>query len=156
MFRTAKGAAMPETTSEAVCSRCLTPKGVDEFATRKLRGKVHRSSYCKTCQAQFNRDYYQERRDDILKKARRQSREVREFVDQLKKNKLCVDCGISYPTYVMDFDHREGTSKVESVSRLATMASKARILEEVAKCDLVCSNCHRIRTHDRRVKIKGG
>jgi hypothetical protein len=57
----------------------------------------------------------------------------------------------------MDFDHREGTTKKYNVgSMFAHHHSKASIEEEVAKCDLVCSNCHRIRTQKRRkgVRIK--
>ena len=64
----------------------------------------------------------------------------------------CMDCGVSYPPYVMDFDHRPGEEKVLPV---ATMISdswgRERIEAEIAKCDLVCANCHRVRTHLRRV-----
>lgn len=46
----------------------------------------------------------------------------------------------------MDFDHRPGTIKVADVSVLARSSTKERTLDEIAKCDLVCANCHRIRT----------
>lgn len=63
------------------------------------------------------------------------------------KSKPCMDCGGTFPTYVMDFDHRRG-EKVKSVSALlASTLNRAKVEAEVAKCDLVCSNCHRVRNH---------
>jgi hypothetical protein len=64
------------------------------------------------------------------------------------KDKPCADCGVSYPPYVMDLDHLR--DKVEIVGRLvAKSASYKRIQDEIAKCEVVCSNCHRERTHRR-------
>lgn len=63
----------------------------------------------------------------------------------------CTDCGGSFPPYVMDFDHLPGTKKTLAVSYLANHGSgKAKLLAEIAKCELVCANCHRIRTHTRK------
>ena len=51
----------------------------------------------------------------------------------------------------MDFDHVRGR-KQANVAELINTLSKKRIDEEISKCEIVCSNCHRIRTHDRRIK----
>jgi len=56
-----------------------------------------------------------------------------------------MDCGISYPYYVMDLDHRDPKSKHKSVSAMLRYPIE-KVVEEVAKCDVVCSNCHRERT----------
>ena len=71
----------------------------------------------------------------------------REFIDKLK-DVPCVDCRVKYPSYVMDFDHVRG-KKIVNVARMATSTTYSfqKILDEVAKCDVVCSNCHRERTH---------
>lgn len=50
----------------------------------------------------------------------------------------------------MDFDHRDPGSKRYTVTRMIGRAGTARILAEVAKCDIVCANCHRRRTHVRQ------
>ena len=68
----------------------------------------------------------------------------RVFIDSLK-DVPCHDCGGKYPPYVMDFDHVNG-EKRRVLSRMAHY-SPERILEEAAKCDVVCANCHRIRSH---------
>ena len=50
----------------------------------------------------------------------------------------------------MDFDHRDPREKRYTVSRMIGRAGWARIMAEVAKCDIVCANCHRDRTYRRR------
>jgi hypothetical protein len=64
------------------------------------------------------------------------------------KDKPCMDCGGSFPPECMDFDHRPGEVKVLQVSLMARY-NLDKMLAEIAKCDLICSNCHRIRTKNR-------
>lgn len=74
-----------------------------------------------------------------------------EFIQEAK-NKPCMDCGNSFPPYVMDFDHVEGEKK-GCVSKLAhARMSLEKLQQEIDKCEVVCSNCHRIRTHNRNKK----
>lgn len=60
------------------------------------------------------------------------------------KDVPCADCGNRYPPYVMDFDHKG--NKDYNVGNMKGMSPET-ILLEIAKCDVVCANCHRIRTH---------
>lgn len=64
------------------------------------------------------------------------------------KGKPCADCAKTFPYYVMDFDHVRGT-KLFTLGEAPARRGRDQILEEAAKCDVVCSNCHRIRTHKR-------
>lgn len=75
---------------------------------------------------------------------RENSRRLSKRIQDYKESKPCMDCGVNYPYYVMDLDHVIGT-KVAGVSRMKTWSDR-RLQEELAKCELVCSNCHRIRT----------
>jgi hypothetical protein len=77
-----------------------------------------------------------------------------QYLRDLKTKTPCVDCGINYPYYVMDFDHVRG-QKHANVMELVSTLSKKRIDLEIAKCEIVCSNCHRIRTHMRKMAKKG-
>lgn len=74
----------------------------------------------------------------------------RALIAAIKEAAPCADCGVSYPSYVMEFDHT-GTDKFLNVSDMVGYGWK-RIADEIAKCDLVCSNCHKVRTHIRRNK----
>ena len=80
--------------------------------------------------------------------ARRQPR-VRAALDALKGSP-CVDCGGTFPPECMDFDHRPGEEKVKPVGNMYQMSMK-NIKAEIEKCDLVCANCHRIRTWRTRM-----
>lgn len=68
------------------------------------------------------------------------------------KSKPCTDCMIEWPTYVMDFDHvPERGEKLFNISEGIRLGKTIALIEiELAKCDLVCCNCHRIRTFGRR------
>lgn len=84
-----------------------------------------------------------------LEQKRKRWRAQASVLNQLR-DVPCMDCGCRYPPAAMDFDHRDSASKRSAVSRMIGRAGTARILEEVAKCDIVCANCHRLRTFRRR------
>lgn len=109
------------------------------------------------------RDYYAQNKgrikasNEAYRRAHRQERaereaaqraELRQWFNELK-SKPCTDCKHSFPPFCMDWDHLYG--KEYDVSYIVSrLRSKEMILREIAKCELVCSNCHRIRTHNRR------
>ena len=95
---------------------------------------------------------YYDRHPDIYKeKNTKRKRMLLAYINDLKQIS-CIDCGNSYPPYVMDFDHRNKDEKIGSVARLIHNGwSKTRLLTEIKKCDLVCANCHRIRTYKRLI-----
>ncbi len=75
--------------------------------------------------------------------------ELYKYLRNLKEASPCTDCGSYYPYYVMDFDHVRGR-KQKNVMELVPTLSRKKIDEEIAKCEIVCSNCHRERTHFRK------
>ena len=90
-----------------------------------------------------------------LDRKRQQWRGQAELLQALR-NVPCADCSKRYPSCVMDFDHRDPNAKRATVTRMIGRAGTARILDEVAKCDIVCANCHRARTYDRRMAAVAG
>jgi hypothetical protein len=50
----------------------------------------------------------------------------------------------------MQWDHLPGTEKAANLGDLARRGNRARVLDEIAKCELVCANCHAMRTFSRR------
>lgn len=65
----------------------------------------------------------------------------------LAKDSPCADCGMRFPRECMDFDHVHG-EKLFSLSKAASRPL-ATVMAEIAKCDLVCANCHRVRSKSR-------
>lgn len=66
------------------------------------------------------------------------------------KLKPCADCGGTFDPVCMDFDHRLGEVKLFTIGNSNGARSVESILGEIAKCDVVCANCHRIRTFRNR------
>lgn len=85
-------------------------------------------------------------------KRRKDTVQKRKMIQELKKVP-CADCGGVFPPYCMDFDHRNPDDKELNIAKVYAYG-KERLLAEIKKCDIVCSNCHRIRTHKRMDYLK--
>lgn len=90
-------------------------------------------------------------------RARKSRAITRQWMIAFKSNKPCLDCKQIFPWYIMQFDHRDPTTKIAPVSQLArTTITQEYLLKEIKKCDLVCANCHAIRTYQRRQHVYTG
>ena len=89
-----------------------------------------------------------ENRTSVLSYLHERGRDFREWVDSMKAGKPCLDCLGTFPPYVMEYDHVQG-EKRHNIGKMANH-KRERVLEEIAKCELVCCACHRIRSHNRR------
>jgi hypothetical protein len=83
------------------------------------------------------------------KKHRQQCALVLEQLHLFKERKGCSDCRNKFPHYVLEFDHRPGEYKIDNVTRVLKNYGEEMAWKEVAKCDVVCSNCHKVRTYAR-------
>lgn len=91
------------------------------------------------------RAHYHNNPQPYKDRARARTKELRLLVEKAK-DVACLDCGVKYPSFVMDFDHVRG-EKVMNISAMVTRGfSVKKLLEEIDKCDVVCANCHRLRT----------
>jgi hypothetical protein len=69
---------------------------------------------------------------------------LRAFIRQQKEGKCCLRCGFS-DSRALDIHHRDGTTKETTLAQALHRAwSIKRMAREIAKCDLLCANCHRI------------
>jgi len=70
------------------------------------------------------------------------------------KDQPCLDCHRAFPSACMQFDHRPGEVKLFNIGANITRPRQV-VLDEIAKCDLICANCHAIRTASRvKVRLK--
>lgn len=137
---------------QKTCSGCGLTKPIAEFNFRRRAAGV-RHSYCRECGKRLTRSHYKRSKQAYLARNLRAYAERRGIV-LAAKSRPCADCGIQYPYYMMDFDHRDGASKLFSLNSVHRVTKKA-ILREIEKCDVVCSNCHRERTHRRMLEAAG-
>lgn len=137
-----------------ICTWCKEDKPEEAFAI-KSKATGRRLEYCRKCKSHYNKTWYSNNKSKHIEVTSRNRKEYfkrsREIIDRLK-DKPCADCGERYPPYVMDFDHLDSKEKEFQVS-LMRYHSEAKILAEVAKCEVVCANCHRERTHVRRTAV---
>lgn len=113
------------------------------------------SSYCAPCHNEYQKAYYKKKPRSIDESLKRRRVSIREYV-KAKKAVPCVDCNQSYPWYVMDFDHVRGEKKFNLSRSTSRFASTVAMDEEIAKCDVVCANCHRARTFTRQFQLADG
>lgn len=84
---------------------------------------------------------------------RNRTRPNREYIIKYKLEKGCMDCGYNAHSDALDFDHL-GDKKF-NIGEGAYSKSLDAIKEEIEKCDVVCANCHRVRTANRRQSEQG-
>ncbi len=130
------------------CTKCGQWKDEEEFSWRwQSLGKRH--SECRECHKIMRQNYYENNREKYIsgvmasKNARRE--EGRYFINDYLLTHSCVDCGESDPV-VLEFDHVRGTKR-DSIAQLVINGYPIDVIkDEIEKCDVVCSNCHRRRT----------
>ena len=130
------------------CARCGDTKPVDQFHRNKALPDG-RQGYCKPCRKLYDHDYHLRVRPRRIAQKQAAWRRRLEWLRELRADKPCTDCGRRYPAIVMQWDHLPGFEKLGEISGRLRKASRAKILAEIEKCELVCANCHALRTFNR-------
>lgn len=70
-----------------------------------------------------------------------------------KEKHGCADCRNKFPHYILEFDHRPEFKKIDNVYRVLRNLGAEAAWYEVAKCDVVCANCHKLRSFMREQDV---
>lgn len=134
------------------CSKCLRLKEDSDFPWR-VKG-LKRQRICKECQREVSAAWYSNNKErQIATVVANNERYRKQLVAVCRKAKdcACADCGIHYPHWILEFDHLPGTKKLFTIgAKIRHNISVETLLNEIAKCEVVCANCHRDRTYKRR------
>jgi len=132
-----------------------TPK---QQAYRKAQYEANKESLNAQARARWvaKKDQYQiakdkwaqGHRDEMLGYYKSRGAAFRVWIDEVKKDRPCADCGKVFAPYIMEFDHVLGEKRF-SLGKMANHRREA-VEAELAKCDLVCCACHRVRTQMRK------
>jgi hypothetical protein len=96
---------------------------------------------------EYRRTHYANNKEAYSSNVLKRKKETQEWLRSLKAGKSCRYCTESYAA-CLDYHHRDGTEKKFNIAKAATNGySRETILKEIAKCDLICANCHR-KLHD--------
>ena len=128
------------------CLTCKEEKPESEFSY-KNKASGTRQPVCKSCHSIYTKKWYIENSDrhraNTKKWNDKHFNTAREFVTKYLLGHPCVDCGNS-DVRVLDFDHVRGDKKSEIAIMVRNGSSINSISKEIEKCDVRCSNCHRI------------
>lgn len=131
------------------CSRCKAEKPDEEFAWRR-RAQGQRDTYCRLCRADYKREHYAANKARYIASARQRKialvEERTQYLVAFLREHPCIDCGENDPI-VLEFDHLR--DKKFSISEGMQGRRWQDVLDEIAKCEVVCANCHRRRTAKR-------
>jgi hypothetical protein len=107
------------------CSRCGEVRLIDDFAW-KLKAAGRRDSWCRSCRKAYSRTYYETNRGRYA---------------ELERDPV-----------VLEFDHLR--DKSFNIGSKLVHCSWEKVLAEIAKCEVVCANCHRRRTSARKGAVR--
>jgi hypothetical protein len=102
-------------------------------------------------QKQYHRDWYLMNRQEQYTKNKQRNTEILIWFKSLKKQMKCERCAESHPA-CLDFHHRDASKKeINLANAVHKNWGKERILLEISKCIILCSNCHRKEHYKERV-----
>lgn len=146
---------MSRNTYMKYCPHCKITKSTEEFSANNSR-KDGLQNICKPCRKAYLKKDYDKKKVFYIKRSKinrkKRSSVIREFVDAYKSKTPCKDCNNNFFPFQMDFDHL-GNKKFNISSAVGDALPLEEVKKEIEKCELVCANCHRLRTHLRRKDI---
>ena len=89
--------------------------------------------YCRPCTKKYNRERLQKKRD---------------FVNSYKMERGCRECGYNAHPVALELNHIDPTTKTYSIGRQLISISMENLVLELAKCEVLCANCHQIHTYE--------
>jgi hypothetical protein len=138
-----------------ICYGCQKKLPIEWFAPRSGRPGTF-VARCRPCAAKYQTLWHQnsspERRIRRIAAKSAYKQKSKEYVDSYKEKRGCRDCGKKWASYILDFDHID-TDKKFNVSAMVGRFPLKIIIQEIAKCEVVCARCHRYRTQARKTGI---
>jgi hypothetical protein len=137
--------SLPGIGQAKVCCTCKELKPLGAFNLLRS-AKDGRQYSCRECNKAYHYANWDRHMAQIRRRKKRQVALNRAFVAEYLRSHPCVDCGET-DIVVLEFDHLR--DKLGNISAMVRASNVARIEAEIAKCEVVCANCHRRRTAQR-------
>lgn len=135
-----------------ICTACGESKDESQFHKAK-RWPDGLQRYCKECHKSINKKHYDRNKDAYVERATSHRKQLIDWWKSYKETLSCEVCGESR-WWCLDFHHKDPSTKDMAVSSMVSNTkSKKAILEEIAKCVVVCRNCHADIHHKERHNI---
>lgn len=132
-----------------ICIKCNVEKPVEEFYSPK--GKIDNT--CKSCHREYRKNHYKENKDTYIEKSKKnkpasRSRTISYILDYLREHP-CSCCGET-DMRCLQFDHIDPNTKSYNVSHIVSGGYSVELVKaEIAKCVVLCANCHAKKTAEQ-------
>ena len=130
-----------------ICMKHLEPERWEKVQEKRKQAQISRRVRSKKC-GRIDKKYT--RKATVNREYMKRRRAARKSVLWKIKSAPCMDCGGSFHPCAMHFDHRPDTEKRFNIGERFVGVGEDVLMEEIAKCDIVCANCHALRTYERR------
>lgn len=134
------------------CTKCKQEKPIENFRFRSIPRNL-RESRCRECLGKYEREYWSKHPDRAVNhrhKKKNRNRTFHDFVSEYLLTHPCETCGET-DIVVLDFDHLDPSTKKYAISTASwNGVSLDSIRQEMSKCRVLCSNCHRRHTAESR------
>ena len=121
-----------------ICTECGLEKPLTEFVKNCCK-KSGYNSYCKECHRKRCNKYYQNNKDKYKNRNRTTFIKIKDYLNSIKEKGCCI-CG-EKEKCCLDFHHLR--DKIDNICNLTKRENFNMLKDEIQKCILVCSNCHR-------------
>lgn len=129
------------------CTSCGQVKKLEEFNFKDKKAGIL-NTRCRECMRTYAKRHYEDNREYYIEKAAYSNEQLTEQHLTLIYNYLsthpCMDCGET-DVVCLEFDHVRG-KKFKNITHMIGNFNWSRIEAEIAKCEIRCANCHRIKT----------
>jgi 5-methylcytosine-specific restriction endonuclease McrA len=97
------------------------------------------------------RNWYQENKEKHIVYVRNRDKKIKLWLKEYKKTLKCEECGENHPA-CLDFHHINPKEKKFAIGRIKDFLSWRGLKEEIAKCRVLCANCHRKKHYELKEK----
>jgi hypothetical protein len=133
-----------------ICSFCKSELPLtSKFFSKKGIGF---QTVCKVCQKEYKDKHYRLNKEKYLERNRRVQKQNYDWLKELKSNLQCEICGEVRP-WVLDFHHKDPSKKDKEISKFVGSNQIKKAKEELKKCIVLCSNCHRDLHHKEKMSV---
>ena len=134
-----------------ICNICKDEKDLNEFG---MKGKQQQHT-CKPCNRKYQKAHYQANKKDYFEKNKRREIANRAWFKDYKSRLSCSVCPEHHPA-CLDFHHIDPSKKKWAIAQMVHKISLKSLKDEIAKCVVLCANCHRKKHHEEKLHSSNG
>jgi hypothetical protein len=120
-------------------------------AWRQQQPGESRKEYLKRYQREYHRQqWYPDHKNERIQETKERRAALKEWYQNYKATLRCKICGEWRPE-CLQFHHRDRSQKAFNISGwIRNGVSLEALQQEIAKCDVLCANCHAVETQKQR------